>query len=275
MAWKAVNDVSGACRLGIRALIFAVALSGVCSAGPDESRFDAMKAGIRRYANPPLELRLAPPPSPLKPQVVFHGDRRAQRVALTFDACATHAPSGYDEALIRVLVETRTPATLFLGGKWMLDHPEETRRLAAIDLFELGNHSFLHPHLTRIPEERLRQELEWTQVVATSLTGRPASLFRPPYGEYDERSVRIAAELGLTTVQFDLASGDPDPGVSKEGLVRHVAGGVRNGSIVVMHMNGRGWHTAAALPVIIEELRRKGFALVTVGDLMRGGRRDD
>jgi len=41
----------------------------------------------------------------------------------------------------------------------MLDHPEETRKLAAVDRFELGNHSFLHPHITRIPEERVRQEL--------------------------------------------------------------------------------------------------------------------
>jgi peptidoglycan/xylan/chitin deacetylase (PgdA/CDA1 family) len=275
MAGKAVNDMIDACRSGILALILAAVISGVCWAGCDESCLEAMQAGIRRYANPPLKLRLPPPASPLNPQVVFHGDRRAQRVALTFDACATHAPSGYDEALIRVLVETRTPATLFLGGKWMLDHPDETRRLAAVDRFELGNHSFLHPHLTRIPEERMRQELEWTQLVVYSLTGKRASLFRPPYGEYDERSVRIAAELGLTTVQFDLTSGDPDPGASKERLVRQVAGGVRNGSIVVMHMNGRGRHTAEALPAIIAELHRKGFTLVSVGDLIGGSRRDD
>jgi peptidoglycan/xylan/chitin deacetylase (PgdA/CDA1 family) len=275
MARKAVNDMKCACRTGVLTIILAAAISGVCSAGPDESRLEQVKAGIRRYAIPPLELRLPPPASPLKPQVVFHGDRRMKRVALTFDACATQAPSGYDDALIRVLVETRTPATLFLGGKWMLDHPEETRKLAAVDRFELGNHSFLHPHITRIPEERVRQELEWTQIVIYSLTGRRASLFRPPYGEYDERSLKIAAELGFTTVQFDLASGDPGPGASKDRLVSSVAAGARNGSIVVMHMNGRGCHTAEALPAIIEELHRKGFGLVTVGDLMRGSRGDD
>jgi len=157
----------------------------------------------------------------------------------------------------------------------MLDHPDETRRLAGVDLFELGNHSFLHPHLIRIPEDRVRQELEWTQIVLYSLTGRQATLFRPPYGEYDERSLRIAAELGITTVQFDLASGDPDPGATKNRLVHSVAAGVRNGSIVVMHMNGRGRHTAEALPAIIDELRRKGVSLVTAGDLIRGSRGDD
>jgi peptidoglycan/xylan/chitin deacetylase (PgdA/CDA1 family) len=139
----------------------------------------------------------------------------------------------------------------------------------------LGNHSFLHPHLTRIPAERVRQELEWTQIVLYSLTGRQASLFRPPYGECDARLAGIAAELGLTTVQFDLASGDPDPAASKDRLVRSVTAGVRNGSMVVMHMNGRGWHTAEALPAIIDELRRKGFSLVRAGDLIRASRRED
>jgi peptidoglycan/xylan/chitin deacetylase (PgdA/CDA1 family) len=275
MVRKPVNDMQRACRIGLLTISLAAAISAVCAAGQDELRIERMKTGIRRYSNPPLELRLQPPASPLKPQVVFHGDRHAKRVALTFDACATQAPSGYDDALIRVLVETRTPATLFLGGKWMLDHPEETRKLAAVDRFELGNHSFLHPHITRIPEERVRQELEWTQMVVYSLTGRRASLFRPPYGEYDERSLRIAAELGFTTVQFDLASGDPDPGASKDRLVSSIAAGARNGSIVVMHMNGRGRHTAEALPAIIDELHRKGFVLVTVGDLIRGSRGDD
>jgi peptidoglycan/xylan/chitin deacetylase (PgdA/CDA1 family) len=181
----------------------------------------------------------------VKPQVVFHGDRSRKRVALTFDACATKIASGYDEEVIRVLIETRTPATLFLGGKWMLEHPDETRRLAAVDLFELGNHSFLHPHMTRIPDELVRQELAWTQIVLYSLTGRQASLYRPPYGEHAERISNIAAEAGLITVQFDLASGDPDPGISKERLLRSVATGARNGSIVVMHMNARHYYRAA------------------------------
>jgi peptidoglycan/xylan/chitin deacetylase (PgdA/CDA1 family) len=104
------------------------------------------------------------------------------------------------------------------------------------------------------------------------LTGPQAALYRPPYGEHDERISRIAAEAGLITVQFDLASGDPDPGISKGRLLRSVTAGARNGSIIVMHMNGRGWKTAEALPDIIAELRRKGFKLVTVGEMMRDGR---
>jgi peptidoglycan/xylan/chitin deacetylase (PgdA/CDA1 family) len=54
-----------------------------------------------------------------------------------------------------------------------------------------------------------------------------------------------------------------------------VTTGARNGSIVVLHMNGRGWNTAEALPDIIGELRRKGFSLVTVGEIMGSGRGGD
>ena len=111
-----------------------------------------------------------------------------------------------------------------------------------------------------------------TQKVMYSLTGKQATLFRPPYGEYDERVVRIAAEMGLTTVEYDLPSGDPDVRATKDKLVKYVTQKVRNGSIVVMHVNRRGWHTAEALPDIISELRRRGFALVTVGELLRESR---
>lgn len=272
MVDNAVNDFKNAFVRWALIIALAGTAAGVCSAGAGEVQLERIQPFILRYSQTPLDVRMPPPAAPVKPQVFFHGDRSRKQVALTFDACATKIASGYDEEVIRVLIETRTPATLFLGGKWMLEHPDPTRRLAAVDLFELGNHSFLHPHMTTIADDQVRREIEWTQIVMYALTGRQSSLYRPPYGEHDERVSRIAAEAGLTTVQFDVASGDPDPAASKERLVRSVTAGVRNGSIIVMHVNGRGWKTAEALPEIIGALRRKGFSLVTVGEMMQGGR---
>jgi peptidoglycan/xylan/chitin deacetylase (PgdA/CDA1 family) len=271
MVGKAVNGFNFVFTRVLLTVALAAA-AGCGSAAAGDPPPERIAAELRRYSTAPVELRLPPPAVAVTPQVVFHGDRRRNRVALTFDACATKGASGYDEALIEVLIGTRTPATLFLGGKWMLEHPDQTRRLAAAGLFELGNHSFLHPHMTRIPDEQVRRELEWTRIALYSLTGRRAALYRPPYGEQDERTARLAAEAGLITVQFDIASGDPDPGISREQLVRSVTSAARNGSIIVMHMNGRGWKSAQALPEIISELRRKGFELVTVGELIGAGR---
>jgi peptidoglycan/xylan/chitin deacetylase (PgdA/CDA1 family) len=227
------------------------------------------------YTPPGMKIVAAPALAPITPTVIVNGPRVSQRIALTFDACSTLRPSRYDERIAKVLVEMNVPATIFLGGKWMEEHPEHTRYLASVSQFELGNHSYLHPHMVREPDERLQQELKWTQNILFTLTGRQATLFRAPYGEIDERLVRFTAEAGLTTVQYDLASGDPDVRASKKKLIEYVTRNARNGSIVVMHINRRGWHTAEALPEIIARLRRRGYEFVTVGRLLADTPRED
>lgn len=256
-------------------VLFAGSIPAAAQDSPPQERISPSTAGglpaaeLLRYAPAPFEIRLPPAMPAVPPRIVRHGPRHAARIALTFDACATRQKSAFDERLVQVLVATQTPATLFLGGKWMAEHPEPTRYLASRAQFELANHSYLHPRMLGLPEDRLRQEIGWTQTVMYSLTGRQALLFRAPYAEIDDRVAGVAAQMGLTSVQYDLASGDPDPGVTAERLVRTVVQRARNGSIVVMHMNGRGWHTAEALPAIIDDLCRRGFELTTVGDLIR------
>jgi len=206
--------------------------------------------------------------APAAPGAVFSGSRDKPRVALTFDACPVQGQGGsYDRGIIDLLIRTQTRATLFLSGKWMRDHTDETRDLSGNPLFELGNHSFSHPHLGRLTNQKISEELKNTQDLLFRMTGRTARFFRPPYGESDPRIERIAGETGLVTVLYDLASGDPDTAASGIRLVRHVLRHARNGSIIVFHMNGRGWHTAEALPEIIRRLREKGFSLCTVGEI--------
>jgi len=220
------------------------------------------------YEPPVAGMQVAPPLAPVEPRVVVHGPRKKKWIALTFDACATLGHSRVDERVIHTLIANQVPATLFLGGKWMEQHPNDTRMLATYPQFELANHTYLHPHLTRESDERVREELSRTQDVLYTLTGRRASLMRPPYGEVDARVTRLAAEAGLTVIQFDLASGDPDPHISTKRLIEYVTDMSKKGSIVVMHMNGRGWHTADALPRIILRLRKKGYKFVTVSTLL-------
>ena len=188
---------------------------------------------------------------------------------MTFDACSTRKPSHYDERVTKVLVETDTPATIFLGGKWIEDEEEQVKYLASLSQFELGNHTYLHPHLTQISDDEIRDELKRTQQEILRVAGRKAVFFRPPYGECNERVAKLASEAGLITVMYDLASGDPDIHATKEKLVEYVTSMARSGSIIVMHINRRGWHTAEALPDIIAILHRRGFSFVTVGELLR------
>jgi peptidoglycan/xylan/chitin deacetylase (PgdA/CDA1 family) len=252
------------------AIVLLSGLSGGCALlSPPVPQHDEHVVGAPLPYEPPLAGVQAAPALPVvAPQVVTNGPRRKKKIALTFDACSTQGPGQFDERVIRALIDMQVPATLFLGGKWMEEHPDETQALANFPQFELGNHTYLHPHLLRESDERVREELARTQDVLFTLTGRQATLFRAPYGELDARVARLGADAGMIAIQYDLASGDPDPRISAKRLIDYVSDQARNGSIVVMHMNGRGWHTAEALPRIVLRLRKKGYKFVTVSELI-------
>jgi len=191
--------------------------------------------------------------------VIEHGRRDSREIAITFDACPTALTDEYDEKVIDVLLRERTPATLFLSGRWVEKNPEKTKFLAAQPQFEIANHAFWHPHLLEKDDGRIMRELKRTQTIINKTTGRTPLYFRPPYGEVDERVAAIAQKAGLATIQYDIASGDPDAGLSQQRIIRSILRDAKNGSIIVFHMNRKGVHTAEVLPGIIDGLREKAF----------------
>jgi peptidoglycan-N-acetylglucosamine deacetylase len=201
-------------------------------------------------------------------RAIFHGSRDKKIIALTFDACPSFTHGGFDSNIIQVLVDSGVPATFFLSGKWIAKHRRDVKKLSAIRSFELGNHTYSHPHCTNISDDSVQLELQKADSLLKKVTGFPSHLFRPPYGETNGRIEGIAHKFGFITIMYDLASGDPDSTISKERLIRYVTTHARNGSIVVMHINGRGWYTAKSLPEIIQTLRARGFVFVKIGDLL-------
>jgi peptidoglycan/xylan/chitin deacetylase (PgdA/CDA1 family) len=206
------------------------------------------------------------------PGVIRHGPRNTRELALTFDACSSRGRGKLDTAVARVLLQTRTPATIFLGGKWAKDVARALRPLVSDSLIEFGNHAYMHPHLMKLSGDSIAQEIRKAQRVIRGVIGKKPVLFRAPYGEVDARVASVAGSLGLTVIQYDLPSGDPDSLISEQAIVRYVSSMARGGSIIVMHINTRGWHTAEALPEIIANLRRKGYSFVTVSRLIAKGK---
>lgn len=204
----------------------------------------------------------------IEPKIIEHGPRDANQIALTFDACPTGREDEYDEKVVDVLIREKVPATLFLSGRWVEKNEDVVKSLAANPQFEIANHAFRHPHLLEKDDERILRELKRTQDIIRKVTGKRPKYFRPPFGEVDERLARLAAEAGLVTVQYDIASGDPDPGLSAKRIIRGVVGEAKGGSIVVFHINENGARTAEVLPEVIKQLREKGFELVTVGEML-------
>lgn len=209
---------------------------------------------------------------PLNAAIVERVPTRNNLVALTFDACGGPADIGdYDALVIEQLRNKQAHATLFIGGRWAEAYEPVVRQLALDPLFEIGNHAFSHAHLTRISEAQVHAELVKTQDILYGITGDLPKFFRPPYGEVNSNVANVAAKVGLCTVQYDLPAGDPDPAISKDRLIAWVLQNAHAGSIVVMHMNHPKFVTAAALPEIIDGLRKKGLQPATLSELLAQG----
>ncbi len=192
-----------------------------------------------------------------------------KEIALSFDACPTGGKNHFNKAVLNALVRTKTPATVFLSGRWIEEDSSALQLLDLDSLIEFGNHSFSHPHMTQLSEREVDLQLDRTQQIIQNLSGRRPTLFRAPYGELNDTLIERARRAGLVTVQFDVESGDPDTSFTSERLIRWVTREARNGSVIIMHINNRGWHTGEALPTIIDNLRTRGFQLVKVSDLIR------
>ncbi len=212
---------------------------------------------------------IAPTFAPIAVNFVTHGNREKNYVALTFDLCQIPSnPSGFEPTIVETLQRYNTPATFFLGGDWMRTHPQEALLLAANPRFELGSHSWSHPDFTKLTRAEMDEEIVKTQDLLYKLTGRTGHLFRMPYGFYNDEALNTIAAHGLTTIQWDTETGDPDPNFQPEDIQRAVKLHAQNGSIIIMHANGFGWHTVDALPGVLDYLQSQGFTLVTVSQLI-------
>jgi peptidoglycan/xylan/chitin deacetylase (PgdA/CDA1 family) len=97
-------------------------------------------------------------------------------------------------------------------------------------------------------------------------------LFRFPYGACNPAALAAVAAAGQLAIQWDVSTGDPSPQQSAAAIANAILRGVRPGSIILAHANGRGHNTAAALPLAIPKLKAQGYEFVTVSELLAAGR---
>ncbi|HEU4683854.1 MAG TPA: polysaccharide deacetylase family protein [Nitrospira sp.] len=225
---------------------------------------------IRTLCIPALVLGLvAARPDWGQGQVIASGPRSCPAVALTFDLCPVRTGTGYDQRLIDYLVAHRIPATFFLSGKWIARHDEQVKQLLQVPFFELGTHGDLHAHLPLQSPEDQRREMLGPVTMLKVKYDRRTSLFRPPYGEYNDDTVTLARDLGLRFILWNVVSGDPDPTLSAEQIERSLARITRNGSIIVLHANGKGKHTYEAVAYFYEQwLPEHHLQPMTISDLL-------
>ena len=208
-------------------------------------------------------------PAPGTAQVITSGPSFCPGVALTFDLCPVRKGSGYDPAIVEYLAEHRIPATFFMSGKWMGTHDEAIEQLLGIGFFEIGTHGEVHAHLPMHTIEEQREEIRRPVTVLHEHYAHEATLFRPPYGEYNEATIAVVKALGLRFIQWTIESGDPDPALSTEQILNRVSKRAKPGSIIVFHANGKGKQTRQVIErLTIEVLPHKGLKPMTVSELL-------
>jgi peptidoglycan/xylan/chitin deacetylase (PgdA/CDA1 family) len=253
------------------------------------------RRGDRRFDAPPTDGWLVTPSETERTSAVGAIRRVTlppgkKLVALTFDLCEQPGEiAGYDGAIIDYLRRENVKATFFAGGKWMRSHELRAQQLMADPRFEMGNHSEAHRNLRLLQSTSLHDEVigprRAYEAIRMRLSqsqcamGQPAAmqsvaprmtLFRFPYGACNDVALREVHDQGLRAIQWDISTGDPTPQQSAAAIVRAMSH-ARPGSIIVNHANGRGWHTAQALPLAINKLRNLGFKFVTVSELIAAG----
>ena len=194
---------------------------------------------------------------------------RDRVVALTFDACQAVERMRLDHGITDYLVEQRIPFTVFMGGRFARDNAADVRALAEHDFVRIENHSWSHPKdMASLDDARVRSEVLRAEAMLRQITGHRPTLFRFPGGNADERTVALVRALGYHVVHWRWAEGDPDMKLDADRLVEQTLSRTRPGDILIFHVNGRGWHTAEALPRVVAGLRERGFRFVTVADYL-------
>ncbi len=194
----------------------------------------------------------------------WNGPETPPRVALTFDA---GADSKAVPLILKTLEAHQVHATFFLTGKFCQKFPNECRAIADAGM-EIGNHSYSHPHFTKLSDDKIRSQLERAEAEIVKTCGRGAKpLFRFPYGDTDEHVCSVVAAAGYQPIAWTLDSldsvGKPKPAAF---VADRIIRKIKPGYITLMHVSCVG--SAEALPQIFDYLDKIGARVVPVSELL-------
>ena len=195
---------------------------------------------------------------------VYSVERPDKVVAMSFDAAWGNEDT---QTIIDIMQKYGIQTTFFVVGDWVDKYPESVKALADAG-HEVMNHSTSHAHFSKLSEDQIVSDVENCNSKIAAVTGVRPTLFRCPYGEYDDHVIRAVRSIGMTAVQWDVDSLDWK-GISAAEISERVLKKVSPGSIVLFHNAAE--HTPEALPTIIESLQSQGYTIVPVSQILLKG----
>ena len=203
-----------------------------------------------------------PTPSPAKPATYAQVRVDQPYIAMTFD----DGPSAENTPrLLEILKQRNIKATFFLIGQSAAANPDIVRRILA-EGHEVGNHSWTHPQLSKLSDDRVTAEITKTQDAIKDASGYTPTLLRPPYGAITPRQREwIANQFGLNIILWSVDPFDwKRPGASV--ITQRILSQVRPGAIILSHDIHK--QTVDAMPATLDALIAKGYKFVTVSQLI-------
>ncbi|MDQ0208278.1 delta-lactam-biosynthetic de-N-acetylase [Alkalicoccobacillus murimartini] len=194
----------------------------------------------------------------------FIGDTEQKVLYLTFD---NGYENGYTEKVLDVLRDKKVPAAFFVTGHYLDSAPDLIKRMVA-EGHIVGNHTWYHPSLPAIDDERLARELLKVKKRFTELTGIDYMTYlRPPRGEFSERSLELSEAEGYINVFWSLAYADWDVNKQKgaDYAYNKIMDRIHPGAIMLLHSVSSD--NAEALPRVIDEAVKQGYTFKSLDDL--------
>ena len=195
---------------------------------------------------------------------VYCVQRDDRVVAMSFDAAWGNEDT---QTLIDILNKYDINTTFFVVGDWVDKYPESVRALAE-NGNEIMNHSSTHAHFSQLSHSDIIADITACNEKIAELTGVTPTLFRCPYGEYDDHVINAVNSMGMTAVQWDVDSLDWK-GISAAEIQKRVLSKVQPGSIILFHNAAE--NTPEALPGIIESLLADGYTIVPISKILLSG----
>ena len=192
---------------------------------------------------------------------IYNVQTEENKVAFTMN-CAWNADD--IDSILETLKNNDVHITFFIVGDWADKYPEAVKKIHEAG-HEIGSHSNTHPHVNNLSSEKNLEEIQLSVNKIERITGNKTTLYRAPYGEYNDTVIKTAQENGYFTIQWNLDTLDYK-GLTGEEMWNRLKNKLDKGSIILSH-NGTN-HTADSLDMLIKNIKSKGFKVTTVSDLI-------
>lgn len=193
---------------------------------------------------------------------IYRVQTQQKLVALTFDAAWGNEDT---QTLCEILKNNGATATFFLVGQWVDKYPESVRQIDGYG-FEIGNHSNTHPYFSKISKNEIINEVTRCNNKIRDITGKTPTVFRMPYGDYNNTAVSTVSELNMYSIQWTCDSKDWMQNATVDSIVQNALKKLQPGSIILFHNAAN--YTPQALPEVIARLKSQGFSFCTVSQLI-------